>query len=79
MGHGADGGGAGARRVRIAGAGLALAVTAHDGGIATSLVGQHVTWYGDPSGRAGLLVAVVNEDGKIVTKDADKVIIDGHA
>ena len=67
-------------------------MTAHDGGIATSLVGQHVTWYGDrgreggpivavwaPSGRAGLLVAVVNEDGKIVTKDADKVILDAHS
>lgn len=24
-------------------------------------------------------LALVNEDGKIVTKDADKVIIDGHA
>jgi len=67
-------------------------VTAHDGGIATDLIGRCVAWYGDrgreggpivavwaPGGRAVLLVAVVNEDGKIVTKDAASVIVDGHS
>lgn len=68
-------------------------MTAYDGGLVTSLVGCYASWSGNcgieggrivavwvPGGTIGpLMIAVMNEDGRIVKKDAEKVKIDANA
>lgn len=65
-------------------------MTAYDGGLVTSLIGCHATWCGDRGVEGGqivcvwvsggtlgtLMVAVINEEGRVVRKGADEVKID---